>query len=80
MSITAADLLAAIPVVEVTGPLTAPISGVVYDSRQVGPGACFVAYAGVSTDGHDYIAQALAAGAALVVGERPVPADFPSDR
>lgn len=47
------------------------------DSRQVQLGALFVAYRGVSTDGHRFIPQALAAGAAAVVGEQdlalPVP-------
>ena len=40
------------------------------DSRQVQPGALFLAYRGVSMDGHRFIPQALAAGAAAVVGEQ----------
>lgn len=40
------------------------------DSRQVQPGALFVAYEGVSVDGHDFIGQALAEGAVAIVGEK----------
>jgi len=47
------------------------ITGVVYDSRAVTPGALFVAYRGFHTDGHAYIPQALERGAAAVVYEDP---------
>ncbi|MGL6261609.1 UDP-N-acetylmuramoyl-L-alanyl-D-glutamate--2,6-diaminopimelate ligase [Vibrio sp. WXL103] len=39
------------------------------DSRQVRPGDCFVAIQGHSMDGRDYIPQALAAGAKLVLAQ-----------
>jgi UDP-N-acetylmuramoyl-L-alanyl-D-glutamate--2,6-diaminopimelate ligase len=42
------------------------------DSRKAGPGCGFIAYAGVASDGHNYIAGANAAGAAFIVCERPV--------
>ncbi len=45
------------------------ISAVVYDSRRVAPGSLFVAIPGFKADGHDYIPQALASGAAAVVVE-----------
>jgi UDP-N-acetylmuramoyl-L-alanyl-D-glutamate--2,6-diaminopimelate ligase len=44
-----------------------PIAGVVSDSRAVTPGSCFVAIRGFATDGHQYLAQAVAAGAVAVV-------------
>ncbi len=47
-----------------------PITQITANSRQVQPGALFVAYRGVTHDGHDFIPQALAAGAVAVVGER----------
>lgn len=48
-----------------------PVSGpVVTDSRQVVPGALFVALPGEQVDGHDYAADAVAAGAALVLAGR----------
>ncbi len=49
----------------VTGP-------VVIDSRQVAPGAMFAALPGERADGHDFAAGAVAAGAAVVLGTRPV--------
>ncbi|WP_225848368.1 UDP-N-acetylmuramoyl-tripeptide--D-alanyl-D-alanine ligase [Streptomyces sp. HPF1205] len=49
----------------VTGP-------VVRDSRQVVPGALFVAFAGERADGHDFAAAAVADGAVAVLAARPV--------
>ena len=43
------------------------------DSRRVSPGSAFVAIAGNQADGHEYIHDALAAGATLVVHSKPVP-------
>ncbi|MBO0867607.1 MAG: UDP-N-acetylmuramoyl-tripeptide--D-alanyl-D-alanine ligase [Micromonosporaceae bacterium] len=43
-----------------------------YDSRQVGPGGLFVAFAGERADGHDFAADAVRAGAVAVLGTRPV--------
>jgi len=66
------DLLAAVPhvigAVLPSDPLiTAPV---VEDSRAVQPGGVFVARIGRSADGHAYIADAVARGAAAVIGER----------
>jgi len=48
------------------------IRGVCYDSRAVAPGDLFFAIRGESSDGHDYLAQALDRGAeALVVEQTP---------
>ncbi len=43
------------------------------DSRAVAPGALFFAIAGSRADGMQYAAQALAAGAVAIVGEKPPP-------
>ena len=40
----------------------AEIASVTADSRQVRPGACFVAVRGTTVDGHRYVKDALAAG------------------
>ncbi|MFF5227219.1 UDP-N-acetylmuramoyl-tripeptide--D-alanyl-D-alanine ligase [Dactylosporangium sp. NPDC000521] len=43
-----------------------------YDSRKVGPGGLFVAFAGAKVDAHDFAAKAVADGAVAVLGSRPV--------
>jgi UDP-N-acetylmuramoyl-L-alanyl-D-glutamate--2,6-diaminopimelate ligase len=45
------------------------ITGVQSDSRLVTPGTLFVAVKGTTVDGHDYARQAIAQGAAAIVGE-----------
>ena len=47
------------------------IAAIAFDSRQAVPGSLFVAIAGTGVDGHDYIRQAVAAGAVAVVAQRP---------
>jgi UDP-N-acetylmuramoyl-L-alanyl-D-glutamate--2,6-diaminopimelate ligase len=47
-----------------------PIAGVTEDSRRITPGMLFVAIPGTALDGHDYIADAIAKGAAAVAAER----------
>ena len=48
------------------------ITGVVGDSRLVEPGNLFAARRGLAFDGHDFVADAVAAGAVAVVSQRPV--------
>jgi UDP-N-acetylmuramoyl-tripeptide--D-alanyl-D-alanine ligase len=43
-----------------------------FDSRAVGPGGLFLALPGARTDGHDFAATAVAAGAVAVLAARPV--------
>jgi UDP-N-acetylmuramoyl-tripeptide--D-alanyl-D-alanine ligase len=43
-----------------------------FDSRAVGPGGLFLALPGARSDGHDYAASAVAAGAVVVLAARPV--------
>lgn len=66
------DLLTACPDAQLRQPAGGLIESVHFDSRQVGPGACFVARRGLRDDGHAYISSAIAAGAVAVVAERPV--------
>jgi UDP-N-acetylmuramoyl-L-alanyl-D-glutamate--2,6-diaminopimelate ligase len=67
-----AQLLADLPrVLAQTGDLATPITAITADSRQITPGALFVAYRGIAADGHRFIPDALARGAAAVVGEEP---------
>lgn len=48
------------------------VTGVVIDSRQVGPGSLFLAFPGERVDGHDFASAAWAAGASAVIASRPV--------
>ena len=69
-----AELLANLPaIVVVAGDLQVAITHITSDSRQVTPGALFVAYRGVGDDGHRFIRDAIARGAAAVVGEQAMP-------
>ncbi|HTT52940.1 MAG TPA: UDP-N-acetylmuramoyl-tripeptide--D-alanyl-D-alanine ligase [Streptosporangiaceae bacterium] len=52
------------PAAVVTGPVT-------IDSRAAAPGALFAALPGSRADGHDFAAQAVAAGATAVLASRP---------
>ena len=54
----------------------AQITGIAFDSRKIRPGNVFVAFKGLSHDGHRYIPQAIEAGAAAIVGTEPL-ADLP---
>ena len=60
-------------------PADPEITGLAYDSRRVLPGTLFFALRGVAADGHRFIGQAVAAGAAAVVLEEPAcaPAGLP---
>ena len=55
-----------------------PITGVSIDSRTLAAGDLFFALVGPTHDGHDYVAKALAAGAAACIIHR-VPAALPAD-
>ena len=65
--------LAAEPLPAHKGESDPAIGAVRYDSRQVGPGDIFVARRGRHADGHDHVPAAVAAGAAALMVERPLP-------
>jgi UDP-N-acetylmuramoyl-L-alanyl-D-glutamate--2,6-diaminopimelate ligase len=72
------ELLAGLPYV-LNPPAQNPmITGITLDSRQVQPGSLFVALTGGNTDGHRFIPDAVARGAAAVVGSQDgVTSDVP---
>jgi UDP-N-acetylmuramoyl-tripeptide--D-alanyl-D-alanine ligase len=69
------DALAAAAGGRVLRPGARPIRGAAVDSRLVRPGNLFVALPGEQVDGHDFVAAAVAAGAAAAIVTRP-PADI----
>jgi UDP-N-acetylmuramoyl-L-alanyl-D-glutamate--2,6-diaminopimelate ligase len=52
------------------------IEGLEYDSRRVAPGFAFFAFPGSKADGRRFASDAMARGAAIVIGESPRPDDF----
>jgi UDP-N-acetylmuramoyl-tripeptide--D-alanyl-D-alanine ligase len=56
------------------GTASAPfdVTGVTFDSREVGPGDLFVAMPGTVHDGHEFVDAAFAAGAAAAIVSQPV--------
>ena len=70
-------LLQGIDVVQCSAAMETEIQMVRYSSRDVQPGDLFVAVPGFATDGHKYIADAVARGAAAVLCERQMPEDAP---
>lgn len=61
------DLASHVPGAELIGSGDVEFTAVEHDSRRVKPGALFVAVPGLHSDGHDYLEQAVAAGAAAVL-------------
>jgi UDP-N-acetylmuramoyl-L-alanyl-D-glutamate--2,6-diaminopimelate ligase len=63
------EILNGIDVVSLRGDENTLISNIEFDSRKVTGGSLFVAVKGYNTDGHDFIRNAVAAGAAGVICE-----------
>ncbi|MFN8593943.1 MAG: UDP-N-acetylmuramoyl-L-alanyl-D-glutamate--2,6-diaminopimelate ligase [Thermomicrobiales bacterium] len=68
---TIAGLAAQVHGAVVIGPGEAEITGITYDSRAVKPGDLFAALRGADLDGHDFLAEAEARGAAALLVESP---------
>lgn len=71
------ELLSGVELLGGTADSETEISGVRYDSREVGEGDLFVAISGMRTDGHLFIRQAVLAGARVIVTERLMSDDAP---
>jgi UDP-N-acetylmuramoyl-L-alanyl-D-glutamate--2,6-diaminopimelate ligase len=71
------SLLRDLEVLDRSGPLPTQVAGVHYDSRQIEPGWAFTAIRGEVADGNDYVAQARARGASVILSERPASAGTP---
>lgn len=67
MKQTLADILYKTAIRKATGDLQREVQTVTDDSRKVSPGSLFIAVKGHTTDGHQYIKQAIDRGATAVV-------------
>src|SRR5688500_4508507 len=63
-------LLTGLEAIQITGSPDVDVHGLTFDSRKAAPGMAFFAIRGVQADGHDFIPQAVAAGAAVVICEK----------
>jgi UDP-N-acetylmuramoyl-tripeptide--D-alanyl-D-alanine ligase len=73
IEMTLAEIAAAVGGELRGGDAALTVSGPVeFDSRKVGRGGLFVAFAGEKVDGHDFASAAFAAGAVAVLGQRQV--------
>ena len=72
------ELLAGVTLREALTPELAglEVTGLEYDSRRVGKGFVFFAFAGSRVDGGQFAQDALAKGAVAIVSELPKPAEF----
>ncbi len=69
------DLWSFIEIIEIKGKPDAVVTGVSYDSREVGPGYLFVCVEGFDRDGHDFAKQAVDNGATVLVVQRDLDID-----
>jgi UDP-N-acetylmuramoyl-L-alanyl-D-glutamate--2,6-diaminopimelate ligase len=70
-------LIAALAPTDVVGGAAVEIRELAYDAREVPRGSLFFCIAGARVDGHELAAEAVAAGAAALVVERPLGLDVP---
>ena len=71
------DLLSKIDYECICGTTDQEVTDIIYDSRKVVPGSMFICITGAIADGHTFAAQAVAAGAGVIVVEKEV--DLPKD-
>jgi UDP-N-acetylmuramoyl-L-alanyl-D-glutamate--2,6-diaminopimelate ligase len=70
-------LIAALAPTDVIGSAVAEIRELAYDARDVPAASLFFCIPGATADGHDFAADAVAAGAAALVVERPLDLNVP---
>jgi UDP-N-acetylmuramoyl-L-alanyl-D-glutamate--2,6-diaminopimelate ligase len=63
------EILNGIDVVSLEGEKNAIVSNIEFDSRKITRGSLFVAVKGYKTDGHDFIKEAVASGASVIICE-----------
>lgn len=67
------DLIKNITYNNIIGSSDLAITGMTYDSREVGPGDLFFCLPGAKVDGHDFAPQAVQSGAVVLLVERELP-------
>ena len=67
----------AVGAVETVDPAAVRVTDLAYDARAVAPGSLFVCVPGQRADGHDFAADAVAAGAVALIVERPLDLPVP---
>lgn len=66
------DLVKGLDIINIKGGVDQEITGISYDSRKVREGHIFICIDGMTADGHEYIPQAIANGAAALVVQKDV--------
>lgn len=74
---TLSQLVSQIPGIIFTCENNPPIQDITIDSRKIKPGDLFVAFEGLSLDGHDFIPNAIQAGAVAIVGTQALELSVP---
>lgn len=72
----AADLISCLPVKQIKGTLPNEILDIAVDSRSVQPDCVFICIKGYTVDGHDFVEQAIANGARIIISEKDLEIDF----
>ena len=67
---TISEILNGIDLVSLTGEQNPVVSGIEFDSRKVTDGSLFIAVKGYKSDGHDFISDAVKAGASAILCEK----------
>jgi UDP-N-acetylmuramoyl-L-alanyl-D-glutamate--2,6-diaminopimelate ligase len=69
------DLWNFVDIIGIEGDEDTPVTGISYDSRSIGPGYMFICVEGFSSDGHDYVEQAIQRGATSILAMKKVDVD-----
>ena len=72
----AADLISCLPVKQIKGTLPNEILDIAVDSRSVQQDCVFICIKGYTVDGHDFVEQAIANGARIIISEKNLEIDF----
>jgi UDP-N-acetylmuramoyl-L-alanyl-D-glutamate--2,6-diaminopimelate ligase len=77
ITVRLAELVKELDSARVTGNADIEVASLAYDSRRVAPGTLFFCVRGEKTDGHEFAAAAVEAGAVALVVEEELPVDVP---